>query len=170
MTNAPKVISLLDSSDEDDAAPPPKADSGKNDKGSDPDIEVLDVKPSPHAQPKDDSEEDMERQKRDQNIFVSPCANQFNTRGAVPVKPKAKPKPKKAGGGRGGLGGGKKERCSEGRNCKFRHEYQHGLEFYHSDEEEAQEGGRGGPENKKPKGFVPFSGAGMKLGGGGGGA
>ena len=93
---------------------------------------------------------------------MSPCANQFNTRGAVPVKPKAKPKPKdwwrqrRQGGSRGAV--------LEGQ-IAVQHEYQHGLDSTH--DEEAQEGGRGGPRTK-PKGFVPFSGAGMKLGGGGG--
>ena len=102
-----------------------------------------------------------EAERRDQNIFVSPCANQFNSRGALPNKPKPA---KKSGGDKGqrtwggSRGGRKKERCSAGRNCRFKHEYQHGLEFFHSDDE--------GPDTaeKRPRTFVPFGGTGMRLG------
>ncbi len=161
-----KVISLLDSSSDEEEA---VAAVAEKDEDPDSDVIVLDTKP--YANINAEQNEIKEQENRDQNVFVSPCANQFNSRGALPIKPKQKPKPAKKGVSVGGAiaqgrhgGGRKKERCSAGRNCRFKHEYQHGLEFFHSDDEEGPDRRSG---DKRAKIFVPFGGTGMKLGGGG---
>lgn len=116
--------------------------------------------------------------------FRSPCVNQFGSRGADALAPAPTKyggevlgrSPVKKPGGGGGRGGKKRKRCSQGRACPYQHEYQHQLEFSHSDDEDAapgggigggfrkKPGGGGGGGGKKPK-FTPFAGAGNKLGG-----
>ena len=107
----------------------------------------------------------------DKEVFCSPCANQFGKR---IDKPKPVPR-KKADIQKGNGGKGKRKRCERGRTCPYIHEYQHGLEFHH-DDDEIQPGngnggsGRGGGTSGSgsgggsSSGFVPFGGVARSLG------